>query len=149
MAIDLRGTGVTALAVTPGFLRSEAVLEKLGVTEANWRDGARRSKEFIESETPLYVGRAVAALAADPNVRRKSGQVLASWTLAREYDFTDADGRQPDWGGYVERSCNEILDRGGPSNDQERVWIGAWYTAFRNEPKWAALVARMGEALKR
>ena len=149
MAIDLRGTGVTALAVTPGFLRSEAVLEKLGVTEANWRDGARRSKEFIESETPLYVGRAVAALAADPNVRRKTGQVLASWTLAKEYGFTDADGRQPDWGGYVERSCNEILDRGGPSNDQERFWIGAWYTAFRNEPKWAALVARMGEALKR
>jgi NAD(P)-dependent dehydrogenase (short-subunit alcohol dehydrogenase family) len=148
MAIDLRGTGVTALAVTPGFLRSEAVLENLGVTEANWRDGARKSKEFIESETPWYVGRAVAALAADPNVRKKSGQVLASWTLAKEYGFTDADGRQPDWVGYVERSCTEILDRGGPSNDQERFWIGAWYIAFRDEPKWAALVARMGEALK-
>jgi NAD(P)-dependent dehydrogenase (short-subunit alcohol dehydrogenase family) len=149
MAIDLRGTGVTALAVTPGFLRSEAVLEKLGVTEANWRDGARKSKEFIESETPLYVGRAVAALAADPHVRRKSGQVLASWTLAKEYGFSDVDGRQPDFAGYIERSITEILDRGGPSNEQERFWVGAWYTAFRNEPKWAALVARMSEVLRR
>jgi NAD(P)-dependent dehydrogenase (short-subunit alcohol dehydrogenase family) len=148
MAIDLRGTGVTALAVTPGFLRSEAVLEKLGVTEANWRDGARKSKEFIESETPLYVGRAVAALAADPNVRKKAGQVLASWTLAKEYGFTDIDGRKPDFAGYIERSVTEILDRGGPSNEQEKFWIGAWYMAFRNEPRWASLVARMGEALK-
>jgi NAD(P)-dependent dehydrogenase (short-subunit alcohol dehydrogenase family) len=149
MASDLHGTGVTALAVTPGFLRSEAVLEKLGVTEAIWREAVSKSKEFEESETPLYVGRAVAALAADPNVRRKSGQVLASWTLAKEYDFTDIDGRQPDFAGYIERSVTEILDRGGPSNEQERFWVGAWYTAFRNEPKWAKVVARMGRALKK
>jgi len=149
MAIDLRGTGVTSLAVTPGFLRSEAVLEKLGVTEANWREGARKSREFIESETPLYVGRAIAALAADPNVHRKSGRVLASWTLAKEYGFADADGRQPDFAGYIERSVTEILDRGGPADDEERFWVGYWLMAFRNEPKWATLVARMRQVLKR
>jgi NAD(P)-dependent dehydrogenase (short-subunit alcohol dehydrogenase family) len=149
MAIDLQSTGVTALAVTPGFLRSEAMLDRFGVTEANWRDAVGRSKGFEESETPTYVGRAVAALAADPSVRKKSGKALASWTLAKEYGFTDADGRQPDWGGFVERSCTEILDRGGPANDEERFWLGAWYTAFRNEPKWADLVKRMGQALRR
>jgi len=149
MAADLHNSGVTALAVTPGFLRSEAVLEKLGVTEETWRNAIPKRKEFAESETPLYVGRAVAALAADPDVRRKSGQVWASWTLAKEYRFTDADGRQPDFGAYVERSITEILDRGGPSSEDERFWIDAWHTSFLNEPKWAALVARMGKALKK
>jgi NAD(P)-dependent dehydrogenase (short-subunit alcohol dehydrogenase family) len=148
MATDLRGTGVTALAVTPGFLRSEAMLERMGVTEANWRDAVQKSKGFEESETPVYVGRAVAALAADPKVHRKAGKVFASWTLAKEYGFTDADGRQPDWGGYVIRSVNEILDRGGPKTDEERFWIGAWYTAYRDEPQHAELVKRMAEALR-
>ncbi len=148
MATDLRGTGVTALAVTPGFLRSEAMLERMGVTEANWRDAAHKSKGFEESETPVYVGRAVAALAADPKVHRKAGKVFASWTLAKEYGFTDADGRQPDWVGYVIRSVNEILDRGRPKTDEERFWISAWYTAYRDEPQHVELVKRMAEALK-
>jgi NAD(P)-dependent dehydrogenase (short-subunit alcohol dehydrogenase family) len=147
MAIDLRGTGVTALAVTPGFLRSEAMLERFGVSEANWRDAIGKAKGFEESETPIYVGRAVAALAADPDVRKKSGKVFASWTLAKEYSFTDADGRAPDWGGFVVRSVEEILDRRGPANDEERFWIGAWLMAFRDEPQHAALVKRMKAAI--
>lgn len=100
MAKELRDRPVTALAVTPGFLRSEEMLERFGVTEANWRDGVAKDRHFVASETPLFVGRAVAALASDPNVRAKAGRVFASWTLAREYGFTDADGRTPDWGTY-------------------------------------------------
>ena len=95
---------LTALAVTPGFLRSEAMLELFGVTEANWREGAAREPHFIASETPFYVGRAVAALAADPNVASKAGRVFSSWQLAREYGFKDEDGRQPDWGRYFQET---------------------------------------------
>jgi NAD(P)-dependent dehydrogenase (short-subunit alcohol dehydrogenase family) len=92
---ELKGRDVTALAVTPGFLRSEWMLDHFGVTEANWRDAAERVPEFIASETPLFVGRAVAALAADPEVGRKNGRVYASWDLGDEYGFTDADGSRP------------------------------------------------------
>jgi NAD(P)-dependent dehydrogenase (short-subunit alcohol dehydrogenase family) len=98
MAEELRPHNVAALAVTPGFLRSEAMLEHFGVTEANWRDGAKHDPHFIASETPYYVGRAVAALAADPRVLQKSGKVFSSWGLAGEYGFTDLDGSRPDWG---------------------------------------------------
>jgi NAD(P)-dependent dehydrogenase (short-subunit alcohol dehydrogenase family) len=103
MAGELRGHGVTALAVTPGFMRSEAVLDHLGVTEENWQEGAKKDPHFSSSETPFYVGRAVAALAADPAVARKSGRVYTSWGLAREYGFTDVDGRQPHWDEYMQR----------------------------------------------
>lgn len=74
------------------------MLEHYGVTEANWRDGAKKDRNFLASETPLYVGRAVAALAADPRVLTKTGQLYSSWELARHYKFTDADGSRPDWG---------------------------------------------------
>lgn len=100
MAEELRPHGVTALAVTPGFLRSEAMLDLFGVTEANWQEGAQRDPHFIASETPYFVGRAIAALAADPNVAQKAGGVYASWTLSDEYGFRDIDGRQPHWGRY-------------------------------------------------
>src|SRR5207247_918190 len=69
-----------------------------GVTEANWQDAGKKDPNFLESESPLFVGRAVAALAADPNVLARSGQLLSSWELARHYQFTDDDGRRPDWG---------------------------------------------------
>lgn len=95
---ELRRHGVSAVALTPGFLRSEAMLERFGVTEANWRDGARRDPNFAVSETPTYIGRAVVALATDPDIARRSGQDFATWTLAKEYGFTDVDGSQPDWG---------------------------------------------------
>ena len=98
MAYELRKTQVTALALTPGFLRSEAMLDNFGVKEENWRDAGKKEPDLLHSETPLFVGRAVAALAADPNVKKKSGQVLSSWDLSDEYGFTDADGSRPHWG---------------------------------------------------
>jgi len=98
MAEELIGTGVTALAVTPGFLRSEAMLERFGVTEANWRDAGTTDRNFLESESPLYVGRGVAALAGDPHVIEHTGQLLSSWELAVRYGFADYDGRRPNWG---------------------------------------------------
>ena len=103
MAADLAAhgaRGVTALALSPGFLRSEEMLERFGVTEANWRDGAKVDPHFIASETPYYVGRAVACLAADPNVAQKAGQALMSGDLAEAYGFRDADGSQPNWTRY-------------------------------------------------
>lgn len=100
---ELKKTRVTSLAVTPGFLRSEAMLDLFGVSEANWRDAAEKSADFISSETPHFVGRAVAALAADPNVGAKAGRVYSSWMLSREYGFTDVDGSRPDWGAYFEK----------------------------------------------
>lgn len=101
MSEELRPKGVSALAVTPGFLRSEAMLDHFGVAEANWRDGAARDPHFIASETPIYVGRAVAALAADPAIAVRSGGVFTSWGLAEEYGFTDADGGRPHWGRHL------------------------------------------------
>ena len=103
-ARELRKQDVAAVAVTPGFLRSEFMLEHFGVTSETWRDGAKKDPNFIESESPLYVGRAVASLAADRGVKAKSGKVFASWTLAHEYGFTDADGSRPDWGAHFEKA---------------------------------------------
>ena len=148
LAEELRGSGVTALAVTPGFLRSEAMLDGFGVSEANWRDAAAKVRGFEASETPCYVGRAVAALAADPNVGAKAGRVFASWTLAREYGFSDIDGATPYWDEYLVRSISGILDRGGPKDDDERLWITAWHAQLRDDPRWRALVGRMAEALR-
>ena len=96
MAEDLRKHNVAAVALTPGFMRTETMLEHFGVTEENWREGAKRDPNFAHSESPLFVGRAVAALAADPRVMEKSGGLYSSWGLAKEYGFTDADGSRPD-----------------------------------------------------
>jgi len=98
MARELRRKNVAAVALTPGFLRSEAMLEHFGVTEANWRDAAKKDPNYLASETPLFAGRAVAALAADKNLSKKSGRVFSSWRLSDEYFFTDADGARPHWG---------------------------------------------------
>jgi NAD(P)-dependent dehydrogenase (short-subunit alcohol dehydrogenase family) len=116
MARELRKQDIVSLALTPGFLRSERVLEHFGVSEANWKDvGKAKDKDkntgsqndapsdFMVSESPRYVGRAVVALAADPRVKKKSGRVFSSWALAREYGFTDLDGTQPHWGDYARR----------------------------------------------
>ena len=92
---ELRGRHVTAVAVTPGFLRSEWMLDHFGVTEANWRDAATRIPSFAASETPLFVGRGIAALAADPGAARLDGRVVASWDLGEAYGVTDADGTRP------------------------------------------------------
>lgn len=103
-AAELTPHGVTAVALTPGFLRSEAVLDHFDVTAENWRDGARRDPHFAASETPRYIGRAVVALAADAAVSRWAGEALSTWQLSHEYGFTDVDGSRPDWGAhYAER----------------------------------------------
>ncbi|MFN7145689.1 MAG: SDR family oxidoreductase [Myxococcota bacterium] len=111
---ELAPSGVTALAVTPGFLRSEEMLAHFGVTEDTWREAP--SPEFVAcSETPLFVGRAVAALAADPDVRARNGRVFASWNLAKEYGFTDADGSRPDWATYFRERYGKPWPAAGES----------------------------------
>ncbi len=97
-AAELRKHRVAAVAITPGFLRSETMLEHFGVTEESWREGGKKDRNFLESESPLFVGRAVAALAGDPRVLERSGQLFSSWELGRQYGLNDADGRRPDWG---------------------------------------------------
>jgi NAD(P)-dependent dehydrogenase (short-subunit alcohol dehydrogenase family) len=100
MAEELQPHGIAAVAVSPGFLRSEAMLDHFGVTAATWRDAIAKDEHFAQSETPRFVGRAVAALAADPDNARWSGRAVGSWDLARDYGFDDADGSRPDWGAY-------------------------------------------------
>ena len=109
MAKDLAPYNITSVAVSPGFLRSEAMLDIFGVTEENWQEGAKKDPHFIASETPFFIGRAIAALASDPHVHKKTGKALSSWELAREYGFKDIDGRQPDWGKYFEEHVQHTL----------------------------------------
>ena len=99
-AEDLREHGVAALAVSPGFLRSEAVLDHFGVAEETWQEAIDKDRHFAASETPRFVGRAVAALAADPDVMSRSGGAFASGELAEDYGFDDVDGRRPNWPAY-------------------------------------------------
>ena len=104
-AEELRPHKVAALAVTPGFMRTEVVLEHFGATEENWREVAAKSSKargmgFAGSESPFFVGRAVAALASDPKVLEKSGGLYGSWTLAEEYGFDDINGERPHWWRY-------------------------------------------------
>lgn len=104
-AYELRGSGITVVCLTPGFLRSEAVLEVFGVTEDNWRDAVSddtntNAGHFAASETPRYIGRAVTELAADPDVARHHGRAVTTGALAKEYGFRDLDGSQPDFSSY-------------------------------------------------
>ncbi len=108
---ELKDRGITAVAVTPGFLRSEWMLDHFGVTEANWRDAARRVESFIASETPLFVGRGIAALAADPGVARRNGRVVASWDLGDEYAVTDTDGTRPHFVRWLQANQPEVAAR--------------------------------------
>jgi NAD(P)-dependent dehydrogenase (short-subunit alcohol dehydrogenase family) len=109
---ELAPHGATAVALTPGWLRSEAMLEGFGVTEENWRDATERIPHFAIAESPRYVGRAVAALAADPHVGRWNQQSLSSGELARVYGFTDVDGSRPDAWRYMV----EVQDPGKPAD---------------------------------
>jgi NAD(P)-dependent dehydrogenase (short-subunit alcohol dehydrogenase family) len=110
-SVELAAHDCAAVALTPGWLRSEMMLEVMGVTEENWREG--RNPHFAAiSESPRFVGRAVAALAADPEVRRRSGGSFSSGGLAREYGFTDVDGSQPDCWRYMV----EVQDPGLPAD---------------------------------
>ncbi|MFF4454450.1 SDR family oxidoreductase [Streptomyces goshikiensis] len=109
---ELGPRGATAVALTPGWLRSEMMLDAFGVSEANWRDALEKVPHFGISETPSYVGRAVAALAADPDVSRWNGQSLSSGQLAGVYGFTDLDGSRPDAWRYMV----EVQDPGLPAD---------------------------------
>ncbi len=111
-AKELAPHGATAVSLTPGWLRSELMLEHFGVTEANWRDALAKVPHFAISETPAFVGRAVAALAADPEVSRWNGQSLSSGQLAQAYGFTDVDGSRPDCWRYLV----EVQDPGRPAD---------------------------------
>ena len=134
MARELRRKNVTVLALTPGFLRSEVMLDQFGVAEANWREAAKKDANFEESETPLYSGRAVAALAADPNVASKSGRVFSSWGLSDEYGFCDADGRKPHWGNHSKKKYGDVMKP--CDEDFYEYWIGGLMDSiFPNWPR--------------
>jgi NAD(P)-dependent dehydrogenase (short-subunit alcohol dehydrogenase family) len=109
---ELGPRGATAVALTPGWLRSEMMLDHFGVREDNWRDALDRVPHFAISETPRFVGRAVAALAADPDVARWNGRSLSSGGLAQVYGFTDLDGSRPDAWRYLV----EVQDAGKPAD---------------------------------
>ncbi|MDP4095402.1 SDR family oxidoreductase [Paenibacillus sp. P96] len=107
MAEELRSYNTAAISVTPGFLRSEEMLDHFRVTEQNWQDavhsGIPDAEHFGQSETPYLLAQGVAALAADPEIMSKSGKTLASWELSDEYGFVDVDGRKPHWGNYAKQ----------------------------------------------
>jgi NAD(P)-dependent dehydrogenase (short-subunit alcohol dehydrogenase family) len=115
LAEELAPHGVAAVAIAPGFMRTEEVLATMKATEENWREVVRTSKEaqgwgFAGSETPCFVGRAIAALAADPRVMRKSGAILNSWGLSEEYGFTDINGERPHWGRYFSENFPQFAE---------------------------------------
>jgi NAD(P)-dependent dehydrogenase (short-subunit alcohol dehydrogenase family) len=113
LAQEISSHGGTAVALTPGWMRSEVMLERHGVTEADWRGATERTPHFCISETPRYLGRAVAALADDPEVARWNGQSLSSGGLAQVYGFTDLDGTRPDCWRYMV----EVVEAGAPAGD--------------------------------
>jgi NAD(P)-dependent dehydrogenase (short-subunit alcohol dehydrogenase family) len=116
---ELKAHGATAVAITPGFLRSEMMLEAFGVTEQTWRDALRKERgappDFAVSESPRYIGRAIAALAADPDRARWNQASVSSGQLAREYHFTDIDGSRPDVWRYME----EVTERGAQGRPED------------------------------
>lgn len=132
VAEDLTEKGVSCIAVTPGFMRTEAVLDQFHTDESNWRAAAetKRGKQFLlsASETPCFVGRAVVALASDANVGEKSGGLFSSWCLAEEYGFDDIDGSRPNWGrAFAEYSGSMRMPEGGSAFE------------WRLQPKQAAV----------
>jgi len=129
-AAELAPHGVAVIAITPGFLRSESVLQHFGVTEDNWREAGRKDSNFLQSESPLFVGRAVAALAGDPKVTDRTGMLVSSWELARDYGFTDYDGRRPDWGGH--KIDFSVLPQ---------AWVDLFRTSTDLELRWLTTLA--------
>jgi hypothetical protein len=145
LAYELRKRGVSVVAVSPGFLRSERMLALFGVTEATWRDHIARDPHWSESETPLFVGRAIASLAADPKHWMDSGRALASWDLGERYGLEDEDGRRPHWGRYMERHMDgawkTLVDTA--AHAVEKASSGVRLTSDRK-----TLTLRVGEATR-
>jgi NAD(P)-dependent dehydrogenase (short-subunit alcohol dehydrogenase family) len=136
-AAELTQHRIAVLAITPGFLRSESMLDHLGVTEANWRDAGKKDPNFLQSESPLFVGRAVAALAADPKVQDRTGTLVSSWELGRDYGLTDYDGRRPDWGRH--KIDFSVLPP---------AWIDVFRTATNLELDWLTTLAKRTRKFK-
>ena len=107
VAEELAPHGITVIGVSPGYLRSELSLERLGVTEDNWREAAAHDPNFLASETPFFIGRGIAALAADPDAARWAGGLYGSWSLARAYGIRDVDGAAPDFGAHMAKTYGE------------------------------------------
>lgn len=145
MAMELVRTKVTALCVSPGFLRSEAVLDHFAVREDNWRDAIAQDPFFVESETPSLVGRAVAALAADPHVARKAGLIHFASDLARAYGFTDVDGHVPDFPKLLDAKVEELATV--PLTDEARFLLWARYCQIHRDPSRRRLALLLAEAL--
>ena len=123
MAWELRKHRVAAIAITPGYLRSESMLEHFGVTEENWRDGAKVDKNFLESESPLFIGRAIAALAQDENVFSRTGDLTSSWEVGREYELTDVDGHRPDFGRHLEEKVVPSIGWIKEGFERQAAWL--------------------------
>jgi NAD(P)-dependent dehydrogenase (short-subunit alcohol dehydrogenase family) len=133
LANDLGKSGITAVAIAPGFMRTEAILEGFGVTEANWRDALSQPQAAAMgwggSETPCFVGRGVAALAADPDVARKNGGIYTTRVLSEEYGFNDVNGLRPDYPAFdaaLEQAKRTFL---APSMDAARFSRVDWKLA--------------------
>ncbi|HJZ70953.1 MAG TPA: SDR family NAD(P)-dependent oxidoreductase [Vicinamibacterales bacterium] len=130
-AAELAPHGIVTMAITPGFLRSESMLQQFGVTEDNWRDAGKKDPNFLQSESPLFVGRAIAALAADPNLQARTGMLFGSWELGRDYGLTDYDGRRPDWGRHK-------ID----FSTLPPTWVDLFRRGTELEINWLATLAR-------
>jgi NAD(P)-dependent dehydrogenase (short-subunit alcohol dehydrogenase family) len=146
MAMELAQTGVTALSLSPGFLRSEAVLEHFGVREENWRDAIAKDPFFAESETPRLVGRAAVALASDSEIRRKAGLIHFASDLACEYGFTDVDGRVPDFPRLFDAKVKEIAAK-PPLDEEGRFLLWARYCQIHQDPARRELALLLAKAL--
>jgi NAD(P)-dependent dehydrogenase (short-subunit alcohol dehydrogenase family) len=129
-AAELAAYGITVMAITPGFLRSESMLQHFGVTEDNWREAGKKDPNFLQSESPLFVGRAIAALAADAKVKDRTGMLFSSWELGRDYRLSDYDGRRPDWGRHK-------ID----FSTLPPTWIDVFRTGTDLELKWLTTLA--------
>ncbi len=133
MAEELHKHNVAAVAVTPGYMRTETMLEGFGVSEANWREGGKQDPNFLASESPFFVGRAIAALAADPNVMEKSGGLYGSWTLSDEYGFADVDGNRPHLGRHFAQVYGDQPPGGRPKTGFR--WVIAAEPTLAAPPK--------------
>jgi hypothetical protein len=103
------------------------MLERFGVTEETWREGGKKDRNFLQSESPLFVGRAVVALAGDPAILERTGQLFSSWELGRQYRFTDADGRRPDWGASeldFSKHPKQLLELMRTGSEIQLRWLG-------------------------